>query len=206
MWRPGTPRSLRQESCEGDTRPAAIARRHGTKSSQGGGLELQSGYALPPFQATASRLTLIDAQSHLDCRAAFSQKFAGDTYMLTLDGDFQMVYYRSDLFAEAGIAAPETWQDYIAAAKALHGQDMNGDGSPDYGSCISKKRNAQAYWMILSVASGFLQSQGTSQGIFFNADTMEPLVNPSWHFFGLTGPDRGMFSASKHNILGSVMA
>ena len=70
MWRPGTPRSLRQESCEGDTRPAAIARRHGTKSSQGGGLELQSGYALPPFQATASRLTLIDAQSHLDCRAA----------------------------------------------------------------------------------------------------------------------------------------
>ena len=30
--------------------------------------------------------------------------------------------------------------------------------------------------------------------------------NPSWHFFGLTGPDRGMFSASKHNILGSVMA
>ena len=31
-------------------------------------------------------------------------------------------------------------------------------------------------------------------------------VSPSWHFFGLTGPDRGMFSASKHNILGSVMA
>ena len=30
--------------------------------------------------------------------------------------------------------------------------------------------------------------------------------SPSWHFFGLTGPDRGMFSASKHHILGSVMA
>ena len=78
MWRPGTPRSLRQESCEGDTRPAAIARRHGTKSSQGGGLELQSGYALPPFQATASRLTLIDAQSHLDCRAAPARDLAAD--------------------------------------------------------------------------------------------------------------------------------
>ena len=35
-------------------------------------------------------------------------------------------------------------------------------------------------------------------GVFF--------LYPSWHFFGLTGPDRGMFSASKHNILGSVMA
>ena len=97
--------------------------------------------------------------------------------MLTLDGDFQMVYYRSDVFADAGIAAPETWQDYIAAAEAVHGQDMNGDGSPDYGSCISKKRSAQAYWMILSIAGGYLQSQGTSQGIFFDTETMAPLVN-----------------------------
>ena len=30
-------------------------------SSQGGGLKLRSGYALPPFQAPASRLILIDA-------------------------------------------------------------------------------------------------------------------------------------------------
>ena len=54
---------------------------------------------------------------------------------------------------------------------------MNGDGTPDYGSCISKKRSAQAYWMILSIAGGYLRTQGTSQGIFFNADTMEPLIN-----------------------------
>ena len=40
---------------------------------------------------------------------------------------------------------------------------------------------------------------------FGNMIIVEPLI-PSWHFFGLTGPDRGMFSASKHNILGSVMA
>ena len=121
-------------------------------------------YIVPGFMENLSARVAADENLQEDDIAPFfrefSQKFAGDTYMLTLDGDFQMVYYRSDLFAEAGIAAPETWQDYIAAAKALHGQDMNGDGSPDYGSCISKKRNAQAYWMILSVASGFLQSQG----------------------------------------------
>ena len=40
-----------------------------------------------------------------------------------------------------------------------------------------------------------------AQGVAWGADLI-----PSWHFFGLTGPDRGMFSASKHNILGSVMA
>ena len=98
--------------------------------------------------------------------------------MLTLDGDFQMVYYRSDVFADAGIAAPETWQDYVAAAEATHGQDMNGDGTPDYGSCISKKRSAQAYWMILSIAGRLPAVAGEPRrGIFFDTETMAPLVN-----------------------------
>ena len=37
---------------------------------------------------------------------------------------------------------------------------MNGDGKPDFGSCISKKRNAQAYWFITSVAGGYHPVQG----------------------------------------------
>ena len=138
-------------------------------------------YIVPGYMENLSARVAADAALQEDDIAPFfrefSQKFGGDTYMLTLDGDFQMVYYRSDVFAAAGIAAPETWQDYVAAAEATHGQDMNGDGTPDYGSCISKKRSAQAYWMILSIAGGFLQSQGTSQGIFFDTETMAPLVN-----------------------------
>ena len=54
---------------------------------------------------------------------------------------------------------------------------MNGDGTPDYGSCISKKRNAQAYWFITSIAGGIIQSKGTSQGAFFDTRDMKPLVN-----------------------------
>lgn len=107
----------------------------------------------------------------------FSQQYDGSTYMLTLDGDFHMVYYRTDVFAEAGLEAPKTWDEYLAAAEALNGQDMNGDDQPDYGSCISKKRNAQAYWMVHSIAGGYIQSQGTSQGVFFDTDDMTPLVN-----------------------------
>jgi multiple sugar transport system substrate-binding protein len=107
----------------------------------------------------------------------FSQKYNGKIYMLTLDGDFHMLYYRSDIFKANGLKAPETWDDYLAAAKALHGKDLNGDGTPDYGSCISKKRNAQAYWFITSIAGGFLQSKGTSEGAFFDTATMKPLVN-----------------------------
>ena len=107
----------------------------------------------------------------------FSQQYQGRTWLLTLDGDFQMAYYRTDALEQLGMEPPQTWDAYMNIARAAHGKDWNGDGTPDYGSCISKKRGAQAYWAVMSVAGGFLQSQGTSQGGFFNPDTMEPLVN-----------------------------
>ncbi len=107
----------------------------------------------------------------------FSATYQGRTYTIPLDGDFQMAYYRSDLLQKDGIKPPETWDDYIAVAKKYQGQDLNGDGTPDYGSCISKKRGAQAFWYTWSVAGAFLQSQGTGQGAFFDVDTMKPLVN-----------------------------
>lgn len=107
----------------------------------------------------------------------FSASYQGRIYTIPLDGDFQMVYYRTDLLEQEGLEPPETWDDYINIAKIFHGRDLNGDGKPDYGSAISKKRNAQAYWMFLSIAGGFLQTHGTSQGTFFDAETMEPLAN-----------------------------
>jgi multiple sugar transport system substrate-binding protein len=103
----------------------------------------------------------------------FSASFQGDIYTIPLDGDFHMGYYRSDLID----APPRTWDEYIEIASQFHGQDLNGDGDPDYGSCISKKRGAQAYWFIHDFAAPMIQSQGTSQGTFFNPETMEPLVN-----------------------------
>ncbi len=107
----------------------------------------------------------------------FSATYDGKVYTIPLDGDFQMVYYRSDLLEQAGLNPPRVWDDYLEIAKKFHGQDLNGDGKADYGSCIAKKRNAQSYWMIISVAAGFLQSQGTAQGAFFNTEDMSPLIN-----------------------------
>ena len=75
-----------------------------------------------------------------------------------------------------GLKPPETWDDYLAIAKKYNGQDLNGDGTNDYGSCISKKRNAQAYWFITSIAGGYIQTTGTNQGAFFSTDDMKPLI------------------------------
>ncbi len=112
----------------------------------------------------------------------FSSTYGGSIYTIPLDGDFQMVYYRTDVLDELGMDPPETWDDYLAVAEAANGMDMNGDGEDDYGSCIAKKRNAQSYWMISSIASAFLQGQGTAEGAFFDADTMEPLYGPNEAF------------------------
>jgi multiple sugar transport system substrate-binding protein len=106
----------------------------------------------------------------------FSATYQGKTYAIPLDGDFHMVYYRKDLLDKDGLKAPETWDDYLNIAKKYNGQDLNGDGTKDYGSCISKKRNAQAYWFITSIAGGYIQTQGTGQGAFFSTDDMKPLI------------------------------
>jgi multiple sugar transport system substrate-binding protein len=107
----------------------------------------------------------------------FSATYRGHTYTVPLDGDFQMVYYRKDILKRDHVAPPATWDDYLAIAKRYQGKDLNGDGKGDYGSCIAKKRAAQSYWFITSVAGAFLQSQGTKQGAFFNVNNMQPLVN-----------------------------
>jgi multiple sugar transport system substrate-binding protein len=107
----------------------------------------------------------------------FSASYKGRTYTVPLDGDFQMVYYRSDLLKRDGLKPPVTWDDYLSIAQQYQGKDLNDDGKGDYGSCIAKKRAAQSYWMSWSVAGSYLQAQGTSQGSFFDVDTMKPLVN-----------------------------
>src|SRR2546429_1578932 len=107
----------------------------------------------------------------------FSATFKGKVYTIPLDGDFQMVYYRKDLLQKDGLQPPATWDDYISIAQHFQGKDLNGDGKPDYGSCLAMKRSAQSYWAWISIAAAYLQSQGTKQGAFFNTDNMQPLTN-----------------------------
>src|SRR6185369_3891572 len=103
--------------------------------------------------------------------------YDGKVYSIPVDGDMHMVYYRIDSLQEAGLEPPKTWDDYLNVAKTLNGKDLNGDGEPDYGSCISKAPAQQSYWWIWSIAAPYIQSKGSSQGPFFNTKDMTPLVN-----------------------------
>ncbi len=111
----------------------------------------------------------------------FFQKHGGTygdkIYGIPVDGDYYMLYYRSDLLEAANIEPPSTWDDYLKIAETFHGQDLNGDGEADYGSCLTKQPNHVSWWAFWSIAGSFLQSEGTQQGGFFDTDTMEPLTN-----------------------------
>jgi len=103
----------------------------------------------------------------------FNATYGGKVYTIPLDGDFHMVYYRTDLIQ----TPPATWEEYLTVAAAHHGKDLNGDGEVDYGSCIAKKKGQQSYWWIISVAGGLLQAKGTEEGAFFDTTNMNPLFN-----------------------------
>jgi multiple sugar transport system substrate-binding protein len=107
----------------------------------------------------------------------FNASYNGKVYTIPLDGDFHMVYYRKDLLAKDNIKPPATWDDYLAIAQKYQGQDLNGDSEPDYGSCIAKKKGAQSYWWIVSIAAGLLQGKGTNEGAFFDTENMDPLFD-----------------------------
>ena len=106
----------------------------------------------------------------------FSSSFGGKTYLVPLDGDFHMLYYRTDLLDKAGLKPPTTWDEYLDVAKKLNGTD-DGSGGKVYGSCIAKKRNAQSYWFVTDVVGSMTQAKGTSQGTFFDTKDMKPLVD-----------------------------
>jgi multiple sugar transport system substrate-binding protein len=107
----------------------------------------------------------------------FGASYDGRTYAIPLDGDFQLVYYRTDLLSSAGLQPPRTWDEYLAIARALHGRDFDGDEVPDYGSCIAKRPGTQAYSALWAIAGAYLQSKGTRHGAFFDTDTMTPLTD-----------------------------
>ncbi len=50
----------------------------------------------------------------------FSATFQGKVYALPLDGDFHMIYYRSDLIQ----TPPATWDEYVTMAQQFQGKDL----------------------------------------------------------------------------------
>ena len=110
---------------------------------------------------------------------AYSALYDGQVLTLPLAGDFVSLYYRADVFTMYGMAVPRTLEEYVRASQALNGTDMNGDGEPDYGSCMEQE-GAYSGELFLTWIVQTLQFRGTSQGGLFDTDTLTPLLaNPA---------------------------
>ncbi len=149
--------------------------------ASGWAVELVDGGLVEDLTPYVEADTKIDIDDIAPYFREFNQKIGGKTYLITVDGDFQMIYYRRDIMDELGLEPPKTWEEYRTVAAAMHGKDLNGDAEPDFGSCMFKKRNAQSYFAAMSIAAAYVQTQGTGQGIFFDPETMKPKVdNEAW--------------------------
>ncbi len=145
--------------------------------ASGWAVEMVDGDLLEPLDAYIAKDDKIDIDDIAPYFREYNQKIGGNTYLITVDGDFQMLYYRKDVLDELGLKPPRNWAEYMDVAKAAHGKDLNGDGDGDFGSCIFKKRNAQSYFAIMSIAAAYVQTKGTGHGIFFDPESMKPKIN-----------------------------
>jgi len=102
-------------------------------------------------------------------------EYKGKTFAVPLDGDVILMLYRKDLVEDIGLPTPRTWDDVLEILEYYDNKDINGDGVPDYGNCFATAEDnigGESFW---AVAGSFLQTLGTSSGIFFDPDTMEPI-------------------------------
>ena len=61
----------------------------------------------------------------------------------------------------------------------LNGTDLNGDNELDFGSCLPRSGPSAEYFLWSFVAQ-YTQYRGTSQGVYFDTETMELLMdNPA---------------------------
>jgi multiple sugar transport system substrate-binding protein len=90
-------------------------------------------------------------------------RFGGKTLYLIpgLHGGSVIMFYRKDLFKAAGVAVPTTWGQYLAAAKALHGNGVSGN------SMIAKSGDVSMFlvdWFTRFANAGGVLMSGTPQG------------------------------------------
>jgi len=101
---------------------------------------------------------------------------------LMFDGDFLLPEIRLDLLEKYNLPLPNTWEETVELAKFFHEKDLNGDGEGDFGFCHFPRLGAgkwdawfpEAFYATWATSD---QTQGTSQGFFFDTETMEPRIS-----------------------------
>jgi len=120
------------------------------------------------------------------------RKYGDKTYVIPLDCDGQVLYYRRDLLTdETHMAAykeatgnelgvPKTWDEMIAIATYFNGKDL-GTGTPGSGVSMHLKTGGQGMFHYMSLSAPFVIGPSNPKNYWFNPENMDPLVKSAGH-------------------------
>jgi multiple sugar transport system substrate-binding protein len=102
--------------------------------------------------------------------------------MMPLDGDYWTITARTDILSEHGFSVPQTLEELATISEFFNGRDLDMDGTPDYGFC--GKLSGLQPWvasLLYMLVGPMVQTHGKEHGMFFDVETLEPLVqNAAW--------------------------
>lgn len=124
-------------------------------------------------------------------------KFGNKPYLVPLVTEWQVLYYRKDLFKKAGIAVPKTFAELEAAAKALDSNEVAG--------FASRGRGAAAVTQLSSYIYGYGGAYLDKGVAVFDSKEALDAVRFYGKLLALYGP-KGVTSMSWENIMPLVQA
>lgn len=114
----------------------------------------------------------------------------GDTqFAVPYDGDTTNLFFRKDALDSQDnakrfedkvgkpLAPPKTWDEAKEIAKFFTGWDWGKRGSNSYGIGLQAKPNDSQYFFLPAMAAPFVKINGITEGIYFDAENFEPLIN-----------------------------
>ncbi len=75
---------------------------------------------IDPGYKTDPQVISFDDTAYWDARTKTNNAKTGLPYGVPINGNIQVLFYRSDLYAKAGLKAPQTFEELAAAAAKLH--------------------------------------------------------------------------------------
>ena len=106
-----------------------------------------------------------------------------------IDGDRHYLKVRKDVLEDPAqqkaykeatgddLEIPTTWEEYQQVATFFNDTDFDGDGEPNFGSAEVTKRDDLMFSAFISRAAPYVKNPDVKGGVFFDVETMEPLIN-----------------------------
>ena len=129
-------------------------------------------------------------------------------YAVPQDSGPMMFFYREDIFAELGLDAPETWEDYAEAARVVHASDPSrylgtfSANDPGWFTGLAQQ-GGTSWWSVSEDAWGVdIDSEASSKVASFWGSLVEegtisnqPMYTPDWNSGLNNGNQVGWLSA-----------